>query len=69
MSFQLETSKYSSFELPSGECLKIFPPTIVEDAQPQLEAKLPLVRLAGSPEEIGAKQGSKLRERIGKCRE
>lgn len=61
MSFQIEIS------LRSGECLKIIPPTIVEDEQPQLDAKLPLVRLAGSPDEIGSQHGSKLRKRIEKA--
>lgn len=67
MSFwEINKNKDSFFEISTGECLKIVSPTIIEEGKPELDAKLPLVRLVGSSDEIGAAHGSLLRERIEK---
>ena len=64
MSPHPDTSKDSTVELLTAQGLKIVPPNFIEE-HPQ--AKLPLVRLTGSPEEIGAEHGTKLSDRIEKA--
>ncbi len=64
MSPRPDISKDSTVELLTAQGLKIVPPNLIEE-HPQ--AKLPLVRLTGSPEEIGAEHGNKLSERIEKA--
>ncbi len=64
MSPHPDISKDSTVELLTAQGLKIVPPNLIEE-HPQ--AKLPLVRLTGSPEEIGAEHGTKLCERIEKA--
>jgi isopenicillin-N N-acyltransferase-like protein len=59
-----EISKNSTVELLAAQGLKIVPPNLIEE-HPQ--AKLPLVRLTGSPQEIGAEHGTKLSDRIEKA--
>ncbi|BAY42877.1 acyl-coenzyme A:6-aminopenicillanic acid acyl-transferase family protein [Scytonema sp. HK-05] len=64
MSPHPDISKDSTVELLTAQGLKIVPPNLIEE-HPQ--AKLPLVRLTGSPEEIGAEHGTKLSDRIEKA--
>ncbi|MCC5619959.1 C45 family peptidase [Nostoc sp. CHAB 5715] len=67
MERDIVTKTNQLFELPTGEQLHLVPPILVENNKPHLEAKLPLVRLSGSPEAIGAAHGSLLRSRIEKA--
>ncbi|NMG21091.1 C45 family autoproteolytic acyltransferase/hydolase [Brasilonema bromeliae] len=64
MSPQPDISKDSTVELLTAQGLKIVPPNLIEEHP---TAKLPLVRLTGSPEEIGAEHGTKLCDRIEKA--
>ncbi|MEC4811856.1 MAG: C45 family peptidase [Scytonema sp. PMC 1069.18] len=54
------------FILPNGEEIRIVSPTYIEDGNPQLDVKLPIVCLSGSADERGAAHGTLLCERIEK---
>lgn len=64
MFFQPEISQDLTVEFLTAQGLKIVPPLLIEESP---QAKLPLVRLTGSPEEIGAEHGTKLSDRIEKA--
>jgi isopenicillin-N N-acyltransferase-like protein len=64
MFFQPEISQNLTVEFLTAQGLKIVPPLLIEESP---QAKLPLVRLTGSPEEIGAEHGTKLSDRIEKA--
>lgn len=64
MSPHPDANQDSTVELLTAQGFKIVPPNLIEEHP---TAKLPLVRLTGSPEEIGAEHGTKLRNRIEKA--